>query len=132
MDVDPLPNHKRAEIVLIAKVNGATRVRIFGSFERGMARTDSNLDLLLDLEPGRHLLDLVAIKQDLEDLLGRPVHQERFLTETHWQDAVNRQLEVIGEATKRLSPELRSRHPEVAWRRVRQATIQECLRTLWS
>jgi predicted nucleotidyltransferase len=74
MDVDPLLNDKRAEIVRIAKVNGATRVRIFGSFARGTARPDSDLDLLIDLEPGRHLLDLVAIKQDLEDLLGRPVH----------------------------------------------------------
>jgi uncharacterized protein with HEPN domain len=46
------------------------------------------------------------------------VGQERFFTETHWQDAVIRQLEVIGEATKRLSPELRGRYPEVAWRRM--------------
>jgi uncharacterized protein with HEPN domain len=46
------------------------------------------------------------------------VGQERFFTETHWQDAVIRQLEVIGEATKRLSPELRGQYPEVAWRRM--------------
>jgi uncharacterized protein len=74
VDIDTLVNDKRAEIVRIARVNGATRVRIFGSFARGTARPDSDLDLLIDLEPGRHLLDLVAIKQDLEDLLGRPVH----------------------------------------------------------
>ena len=74
MDVGTLVNDKRAEIVRIAKLNGATRVRIFGSFARGTARPDSDLDLLIDLEPGRHLLDLVAIKQDLEDLLGRQVH----------------------------------------------------------
>jgi len=74
VDIDALVNDKRAEIVRIAKVNGATRVRIFGSFARGTARMDSDLDLLIDLEPGRHLLDLVAIKQDLEDLLNRPVH----------------------------------------------------------
>ncbi len=49
-------------------------MRIFGSFARGTARPDSDLDLIIHLEPGRHLLDLVAIKQDLEDLLGRPVH----------------------------------------------------------
>ena len=40
---------------------------------RGTASPDSDLDLLIDLEPGRHLLNLVAIKQDLEDLLGCPV-----------------------------------------------------------
>jgi predicted nucleotidyltransferase len=74
VDVDTLVNDKRGEIVRIAKVNGATRVRIFGSFARGTARPDSDLDFLIDLEPGRHLLDVVAIKQDLEDLLGRRVH----------------------------------------------------------
>ncbi|HKO46523.1 MAG TPA: nucleotidyltransferase family protein [Polyangiaceae bacterium] len=36
-------------------------------------RDDSDLDLLVGLEPGRSLLDIVAIKQDLEDLLGYPV-----------------------------------------------------------
>ena len=74
MDINTLVNDKRGEIVRIASVNGATRVRIFGSFARGTARADSDLDLLIDLAPGRHLLDLVAIKQDLEDLLGRHVH----------------------------------------------------------
>jgi uncharacterized protein len=74
VDAVDLVNEQRADIVRIAKANGATRVRIFGSFARGMARADSDLDLIVDLEPGRHLLDLVAIKQDLEDLLGRQVH----------------------------------------------------------
>ena len=74
MDVDTLVRNKRGEIVRIAKENGATRVRIFGSFSRGTASPESDLDLLIDLEPGRHLLDIVAIKQDLEDLLHRPVH----------------------------------------------------------
>ena len=64
----------RAEILRIAKENGATRVRIFGSFARGTARPDSDIDLLVDFEPGRNLLDLVAVKQDIEELVGRPVH----------------------------------------------------------
>ena len=65
---------ERAEIVRIAKLNGATRVWVFGSFARDTASPDSDFDLLIDLEPGRHLLDLIAIKQDLEDLLHRQVH----------------------------------------------------------
>jgi predicted nucleotidyltransferase len=73
-EMDPLARDIRAEMLRIAKANGAIRVRIFGSFARGTARPDSDLDLLIDLEPGRSLLDLVAIKQDLEDLLGREVH----------------------------------------------------------
>jgi predicted nucleotidyltransferase len=74
VDIDTLVKDKHTEIARIAKVNGATRVRIFGSFARGTAGPGSDLDLLIDLAPGRHLLDLVAIKQDLEDLLDRPVH----------------------------------------------------------
>ena len=43
---------------------------MFGSLARGDNRDGSDLDLLIDLAPGRSLLDLIAIKQDLEDLLG--------------------------------------------------------------
>ncbi len=57
----------------VAARHGATNVRIFGSFARGTQRPKSDLDLLVDLEPGRSVLDLVAIKQDLEDLLARRV-----------------------------------------------------------
>lgn len=74
VDLAVLVRTKRADILRIATANGATRVRIFGSVARGMAHPESDLDLLVDLEPGRHLLDLVAIQQDVEDLLGRPVH----------------------------------------------------------
>lgn len=74
MVTDELIRDRLAEILRIAKANGATRVRIFGSMARGTARPGSDVDLLIDLEPGRHLLDLVASKQDLEDLLGREVH----------------------------------------------------------
>lgn len=45
-------------------------MRVFGSLARGDNRDGSDLDLLIDLAPGRSLLDLIAIKQDLEDLLG--------------------------------------------------------------
>jgi predicted nucleotidyltransferase len=43
---------------------------VFGSWARGEQQPGSDLDLLVDMEPGRSLLDFVAIKQDLEDLLG--------------------------------------------------------------
>jgi len=63
----------RDEILTIAARHGARSLRIFGSIARGDARPDSDVDVLVELEPGRSLLDLVAIKQDLEDALGRSV-----------------------------------------------------------
>ena len=57
----------------IAGRHGATHVRVFGSCARGEQTPESDLDLLVDLEPGRSILDLVAIKQDLDDLLGKRV-----------------------------------------------------------
>jgi hypothetical protein len=67
-----LIDHRDA-ILAIAARYGARNVRAFGSAARGDAGPDSDIDLLVDLEPGRTLLDLVALWQDLEDLLGRPV-----------------------------------------------------------
>ncbi len=63
----------REEILRIAARYGANNVRVFGSVAQGRAQPDSDLDLLIDLEAGRSLLDHVALIQDLEDLLGRKV-----------------------------------------------------------
>ena len=41
-----------------------------------------------------------------------------FLRDTRTQDAVIRNLEIIGEATKKLSVELRNRHPDVPWKKM--------------
>jgi predicted nucleotidyltransferase len=63
----------RAEILELAMRHGARNVRVFGSLARGEEREDSDLDLLVTLEDHRTLLDLVGLKQDLEDLVHRPV-----------------------------------------------------------
>lgn len=61
---------RRADILRIAAEHGAHDVRVFGSVVRGEAGKDSDVDVLVRLEDDRSLLDHVALKQDLEDLLG--------------------------------------------------------------
>ncbi len=70
MTTDEILQHNREEIVRIAASHGGQNVRVFGSVARGQFGPDSDVDLLVKLDAGRSLLDLIAIKQDLEDLLG--------------------------------------------------------------
>ena len=61
------------KILELATRHGARNVRVFGSMARGDATPASDVDFLVDVEPGRTLLDVIALEQDLEDLLGRSV-----------------------------------------------------------
>ena len=61
---------RRAEIIAIAAKYGAYNVRVFGSVARHEADSASDLDLLVDMEPERSLLDLGGMLMDLQDLLG--------------------------------------------------------------
>lgn len=63
----------RERILEIAERHGIRNVRIFGSVARGEAREQSDLDLLVDVAPGRSLFDLVAFWQELEEQLGHRV-----------------------------------------------------------
>ena len=63
----------RGEILKLAIRHGAGNVRVFGSLARGEGVEASDLDLLVTLENGRSLLDIVGLKQDIEDLIHRPV-----------------------------------------------------------
>lgn len=74
VDLATLLDDKRDEIVAIATRNGATSIRVFGSAAREDARADSDVDFLVDLEPGRSLLDHSRLILELEALLGRTVH----------------------------------------------------------
>jgi len=64
---------KREEILEIATRHGARDVRVFGSVARGDSGPDSDVDLLVNLESGRSLLDLGSLLMDLRDLLGQEV-----------------------------------------------------------
>lgn len=73
LGIDELLRTRRDEILRIARKHGARTVRVFGSVARGQAGPDSDVDLLVELEEGRSLLDLGGMLMDLQDLLGRRV-----------------------------------------------------------
>lgn len=57
----------------VAKAHGAVSLALFGSAARGDERPGSDVDFVVEFEPGRSLLDLVGIRQDLEAALDRKV-----------------------------------------------------------
>ena len=65
---------RRRQIGDLARRRGVTNIKVFGSVARGDARDDSDVDLLVEFEPGRSVLDLGGFSEDLTDLLGRSVH----------------------------------------------------------
>jgi predicted nucleotidyltransferase len=81
MGIDQPLKAKREEILAIllqrrcanATKHGAYNVQVFGSVARREAKADSDVDFLVEIEPGRNLLDRLALIQELEDLLGRKV-----------------------------------------------------------
>jgi predicted nucleotidyltransferase len=62
-------HQQREEILRISAKHGAHNVRIFGSVARGEADLESDIDVLVDLEPGRNLLDLGGLLMELQELL---------------------------------------------------------------
>ncbi len=65
---------RRDEILRLAAGRRARNVRVFGSVARGDADDQSDIDFLVDLEPGATLLDLSGLILDLEEALGRKVN----------------------------------------------------------
>ncbi|MCL2659922.1 MAG: nucleotidyltransferase family protein [Acidobacteriaceae bacterium] len=64
---------KRREILRIAEQYGASNVRIFGSVARGQDDERSDIDFLVELQPGRTLFDLGGLQMNLVKMFGRPV-----------------------------------------------------------
>jgi len=73
MPLNELLQEKREDILRIAAKRGAYNVRVFGSVARGEADSKSDIDILVDMEPGRSLFDLGGLLMDLQDLLGHSV-----------------------------------------------------------
>ncbi len=70
MEVYELLRSRRNDILYVATHHGARNVRVFGSVARGEADAQSDVDFLVDMEPGRSLLDRAALLLDLQQLLG--------------------------------------------------------------
>lgn len=65
-----LTRHQRESVRRLAEAHGGSNVRVFGSRARREAAPSSDIDLLVDMSPGSSLLDLIAIKHDVEGELG--------------------------------------------------------------
>jgi predicted nucleotidyltransferase len=70
MALEDLLKAKREEILRVCAKYGAHNVRVFGSVARSEADEQSDIDFLVELEPGRTLFDLGGLQYDLEQLLG--------------------------------------------------------------
>jgi predicted nucleotidyltransferase len=83
MGIPEIIGDKRAAILALAAKYGASNVRVFGSVAEGEANEASDVDFLVDMEPGRSLFDMGGLLMDLQELLGRKVD---LVTEPalHW------------------------------------------------
>ena len=70
LGLDELLRVRREEVLRLAAKHGARNVRIFGSVARGEADAASDLDFLIELEPGRNLLDMGGLLMDLQSPAG--------------------------------------------------------------
>ena len=73
MEINELLKKRRKDILRLASKHGARNVRLFGSAARGEADARSDIDFLVDMQPGRSLLDMGGLLMDLRELLGRDV-----------------------------------------------------------
>jgi uncharacterized protein len=73
MTLSELRSTKRDEILRVAAKRGARNIRVFGSVARGDNDASSDIDFLVDLEPGRSLFDLSGLLIDLQAALDTDV-----------------------------------------------------------
>lgn len=73
MSLGNLIKSKQKQIIDIGRKYGASNIRLFGSVARGESNAHSDIDFLVTMKRGSSLLDIIAIKQEIEDLLGAQV-----------------------------------------------------------
>lgn len=87
------------KIIEICKARGTRKIAIFGSFVRGEARPDSDVDILVEFDRPTSLLTLIRLERELSEVLGRKVD---LLTEQaispHLRDRILSEQQVIYDA----------------------------------
>jgi len=73
MGIQDIISDRREQILSLAAKYGASDVRVFGSFARGTADENSDVDFLVTLVPGRSLFDLGGLLYELQQVIGRRV-----------------------------------------------------------
>ena len=63
----------KKRVIPILKESGITKSAVFGSYVRGEANEDSDIDLLVEYPKGINLFDVAELKYKLEDELEKPV-----------------------------------------------------------
>lgn len=87
---------RRSRLIDSAGEHGVKSVRVFGSTARGDESAASDIDLLVDLEPGRTLIDLAAFREDAAGILGVSVDVATVdLLKSHVRDSVLKEARAI-------------------------------------
>jgi predicted nucleotidyltransferase len=73
MGMSEIIRQSKEQILVTAAKYGAFNVRVFGSVAEGTDDEHSDIDFLVELQPGRTLFDLGGLLMDLQKLLGRKV-----------------------------------------------------------
>lgn len=90
----------RERLAALCRRHGIRRLAVFGSAARGEIRPESDLDLLVEFEPGRPVgLRFITVADELSELLGRQVdlNTAGFLS-PHFRDKVVREAVPVYDA----------------------------------
>jgi hypothetical protein len=78
--MNPTLEEIKEKALPILKEAGVTRSSIFGSYVRGEQKSDSDIDILVDLPKSKSLFDFVGLQLELEDVLNKKVDLVEYVT----------------------------------------------------
>ena len=70
----------KTKIISILKRHGVSKAAIFGSLARGEESKNSDIDILIEFKGEKSLLDLIGLKIELEEVLGKKVDLVEYST----------------------------------------------------